>query len=126
MNITKTILTIAIISFFFSKCGQKDYERILEVGITGMGIIDKVEDTNVTVNDNPQVRLSLTVYSLDNETFKTNIKIVVSRISIPRVGDRILVKYDPVDNQKVIYIEDDDITTKIEEELKKIRILKGI
>ena len=62
MNITKTILMIMFLALFLGNCGQKDYDRILEIGISGKGIINKVEDTNVTVNDDPQVRLYITIY----------------------------------------------------------------
>lgn len=120
MNITKKSTLLLFLAIIFSSCGQKDYDRILEIGITGKGIINKVEDTNVTVNDNPQVRLYLTIYSNRQEPFEAVVKMVVSRISIPRQGDWVAVKYDPKDNQKVIWIEDEDYTDAIEEEINRI------
>ena len=60
MNTTKKLIMILLLALFIGSCGQQDYERILEIGITGKGIINKVEDTNVTVNDDPQVRLYIT------------------------------------------------------------------
>jgi len=117
LSLTTLFLLIILL---LCNCGQKDYDRILEIGITGKGIINKVEDTNVTVNDNPQVRLYLTVYSKDKDAFEAVIKMVVSRVSIPRSGDWVAVKYDPVDNQKIIWIEDEDMTPQIEEELKNL------
>ena len=120
MNIKKTISLITIFSFFLWNCGQQDYDRILEVGITGKGIINKVEDTNVTINDNPQVLLYITISSKNQDPFDAEIKMVVSRVSIPRKGDWVAVKFDPEDNQKVIWIEDTDMTPQIEEELKNL------
>jgi len=61
-------------------CGQKDYDRIYEVGITGVGLVSKVEDTNVTINDNPKVRLYVTVYTLNKEPFEAVVTSVVSRL----------------------------------------------
>ena len=119
----KTLKVTSLIVFallFLTQCGQKDYKRILEVGITGKGIINKVEDTNVTVNDDPQVKLYLTIYSKDQEPFDGVIKMVVSRVSIPRKGDWVAVKFDPEDNKKIIWIEEDDITPEIEAELNNL------
>ncbi len=120
MKITKKLTMVLLLAIFASSCGQQDYERILEIGITGKGIINKVEDTNVTINDDPQVRLYLTIYSKNQEPFDAVVKMVVSRVSVPRQGDWVAVKYDPEDNQKVIWIEDDDYTPEIEEEIKQI------
>jgi hypothetical protein len=104
-------------------CGQKDYSRLLKEGITGKAVIQKVEDTNVTVNENPQVRLYVKVYSNGKDVFDANFKVVVSRIAIPRAGDIIVVKYDPLDNQKVIWVEEEDFTPEIQNEYESIIIL---
>jgi hypothetical protein len=105
---------ILFLCLMLANCGQKDYQRILETGITGKAVINKVEDTNVTVNENPQVRLYVTIHTLGNDPFDANFKVVVSRVAIPRSGDIIIVKYDPLDNQKVIWIEEDDITPEMQ------------
>lgn len=117
---TKKFIVFLLLSLFISSCGQQDYDRIIKIGVTGKGIINKVEDTNVTVNDNPQVRLYLTIYSKIQEPFDAEVKMVVSRVAVPREGDWVAVKFDPLDNQKVIWIEDDDYTTEIEEEIRQI------
>jgi hypothetical protein len=124
-NVMKNLKKIIVASFLFlllSNCGQEDYKRILEVGITGKAVINKVEDTNVTVNGNPQVRLFVTIYSNGKEAYDANFKVVVSRVSIPRTSDVIIVKYDPVDNQKVIWIEEGDITPEMQNEFDNIGI----
>ncbi|MCD4793219.1 MAG: hypothetical protein K8R54_08315 [Bacteroidales bacterium] len=122
MKITKKLTMVLLLAIFASSCicVQPDYDRILEIGITGKGIIIKVENTNVKINDDPQVRLYLTIYSKDQEPFDAQVKMVVSRVSVPRQGDWVAVKYDPEDNQKVIWIEDNDYTPEIEEEIKQI------
>lgn len=120
MKSFKTFTVFVFIIFLFFSCGQKDYDRIIEIGYVGKGIIEKVEDTNVTVNENPQVLLYLTVYSKENEPFDADIKMVVSRVNIPRKGDWVAVKYDPVDKSKVVWIEEDDMTPEVEEQLKNI------
>ncbi len=109
-----------ILGLFISSCGQQDYDRIIKIGITGKGIINKVEGTIYTVNDDPQVRLYLTIYSKNQKPFEATVKMVVSRVAVPRQGDWVAVKYDPLDNQKVIWIEDEDYTAEIEEEIRQI------
>ncbi len=120
MNYTIKLTMIIFLAMFLSNCGQQDYDRILEVGITGKGTINKVEDTNVTINNNPQVRLYLTIYSKNQVPFDAQVKMVVSRVSIPRKGDWVVVKYDSEDNQKVIWVEDEDYTSEIEREINQI------
>ena len=120
MNLTKKIIMLLLLAIFIGSCGQRDYDRIIKIGITGKGIINKVEATIYTVNDDPQVRLYLTIYSQNQEPFDAVVKMVVSRVAVPRQGDWVAIKYDPLDNQKVIWIEDEDYTPEIEEEIRQI------
>ncbi|MBN1182971.1 MAG: hypothetical protein JXB49_11830 [Bacteroidales bacterium] len=121
MKNTKLFLMFLIALFISASCGQKDYDRINEVGIVGAGIINKVEDTNVTVNDNPRVRMYVTIYSLNKEPFDAQVTTVVSRVAIPRSGDWLALKFDPEDNQKVIWLKDEDIDSDIQMEIENIR-----
>jgi len=120
MKYSKFFPVLILFILLFSFCGQQDYDRIIEVGIVGKGIIEKIEDTNVTVNNNPQVKLYLTVYSKDKDPFDAVIKMVVSRVNIPSKGNWVAVKFDPVDNSKVVWIEEEDMTTQIEKEIESI------
>ena len=115
-----SFLLVVLISFAFSSCGQKDYKRINEIGVVGVGIIDKIEDTNVTINDDPQVRIYVTVYSLKEEPFESVIKTVVSRYSFPQVGNWMPVKYDPKDKTKIIWVEDEDISNVDQSQIDEI------
>lgn len=120
MKKCKKILFITFLAFILSNCGQKDYDRIIEVGNVGVGVIDRVEDTNVTVNNDPKVRIYVTVYSLQEEPYEAVITSVVSRVAIPRAGDRIAVKNDPEDKQKIIWVLETDITQEVQQEIDKI------
>jgi hypothetical protein len=122
MKKISSISLIFLLILLFTNCGQEDYDRIIEVGITGKAIVNRVEDTNVTVNENPQVRLYVTVYAPGKEPFEANFKVVVSRVAIPRSGDMLIVKFDPVDNQKVIWIEADDLTPEMQNEYDAIEM----
>src|SRR5262249_52025385 len=69
------------------------------------GVITKVTDTGVTINDNPRVRLAVR-YRLDSGAVaQTEQKMVVSRLSIPRPGDRVTVWYDPVKKETMVELE---------------------
>jgi hypothetical protein len=58
-----------------------------------------VEDTNVTINDNPRVRITVRVDPPGEAPFTLVKTQTVSRVSIPRAGDTCSVLYDPVDPQ---------------------------
>jgi hypothetical protein len=122
MKTIPKVLFFLFLSLQLMNCGQKDYDRILEVGITGKAIINNVEDTRVTVNDNPQVRLYVKIYSKGTDPFDANFKVVVSRVAIPQSGDVIIVKYDPADHQKVIWIENEDLTPEMQKEYDEISL----
>ena len=118
MKKTISILSVLFLFLIINSCGQKDYKRINEVG--GIGVTYKIEDTNVTINDNPQVRIYVTAYSQKEEPFKSSIKTVVSRFSLPQIGDLITVKYDPKDIQQIIWVEEGDVTKAEQTQIYKI------
>jgi hypothetical protein len=75
---------------------QKQYQA--QSGLDATAEVMSIEDTGKMVNMNPVVRLKLKAqpmmgmppFEIDGET-------IVSKISIPRVGDTIKIKYNPVD-----------------------------
>lgn len=115
-----SILAVLFLVLLISSCGQEDYKRINEVGVVGVGIIDKIESTNVTVNDNPQVRIYVTVYSLKQDAFEGSFKRVISRYSSLEEGQWVPIKYDPKENDKMIWVDDEDITPEVQSQLDKI------
>ena len=48
-------------------------ERLMKTGVSANGTIEKVEDTYVTVNKNPKVRLFVKVVTEDGEKFDAKI-----------------------------------------------------
>lgn len=60
-------------------------------GIRAKGLIMNVRDTNVTINNNPVVKLDIQIRPGVN----TIVQKTVSRIAVPREGDEIDVLYDP-------------------------------
>ncbi len=83
---------------------EEKRERLMKTGKSAKGEITKVEDTNVTFNKNPKVRLYITVKPDEGDEFSAVIETVVSRVNIPRKGDTVKVWYDP-DNKDDIIVE---------------------
>jgi hypothetical protein len=68
---------------------NKDRSSIIESPAEVLSIAD----TGMTINDNPRVKMTLRVTPQDGAPFEIQTKATVSRINIPRVGDRFRVQY---------------------------------
>jgi archaellin len=83
------------------KSKRKKAEELLASGSKGVGTVLQVQDTGMTINDNPRIRMTFRVEPLDGgpaiDLEKTT---TVSRVEIPRQGDRYPVWYDPQDLSK--------------------------
>jgi hypothetical protein len=86
------------------KSKRKKAKELLETGAKGAGTVISVQDTGTTVNDNPRVKMTFRVEPLDGgDAFDVEKKTTVSRVAIPRQGDRYPVWYDPQDSSKWAY-----------------------
>ncbi len=87
----------------FSSKKQKA-EDLMANGSKGAGTVVSVRDTGTTINDNPRVEMVFRVEPLDGgPAFDLTKKTTVSRVEIPRQGDRYPVWYDPQDPDKWAY-----------------------
>ena len=120
MKKSLVITLIIIVSLIHIKCGQKEYNRILENGNTGIGIVNKFDETHITHEYHARLRISLTVYSNGHEPFESEMIAKIVRIYMPRKGDSLYVKYDPADHSKIVLIKEEDMTAQIEAELTNI------
>jgi hypothetical protein len=73
--------------------GSKDRKRLLQTGQKRLVNIVNVQDTGMTVNNNPYVKITVETTSGNTATFQ----MMVPRIQIPRPGDKIEVLVDPAD-----------------------------
>lgn len=84
-------------------------------GVKAIGTIVEVGDTGMTINDNPRVTVRMRVAPLDGsppiERSKT---VTVSRVAIPRAGDRHPVWFDRMDPDKWMFATDMDETAPAE------------
>jgi hypothetical protein len=72
-------------------------KKLLAEGIQARAVVINVQDTGMTINDNPRVKLTLQVQPEGEIPFEVTKKQTVSRVSIPRIGDEYIVRYDPAD-----------------------------
>jgi hypothetical protein len=81
--------------------GRKKKEQALNLvatGARGVGVVLNVQDTGMTMNDNPRVKMTFRVEPIDGTApFEAQKTKVVSRVEIPRTGDRYPVWYDAAD-----------------------------
>ena len=95
----------------FGKSKQEKAINLVETGSRGVGIVLSVQDTGVTMNDNPRVKMTFRIEPLDGGApFQAEKTKTVSRVEIPRAGDRYPVWYDPADPESWAYatVENDE------------------
>jgi hypothetical protein len=80
-------------------------KKILANGIQARAIVTNVQDTGMTINDNPRVKLTLQVQPEGDAPFEVTKKTTVSRVAIPSIGDAFWVRFDPADPQEVEFDE---------------------
>jgi len=86
------------------KSKQKKAADLMATGAKGVGTVIEVRDTGMTVNDNPRVKMTFRVEPLDGSPALDLAKTTtVSRVQIPRQGDRYPVWYDLQDPSKWAY-----------------------
>ena len=77
---------------------------LMQTGMPGTAEVVTITDTGALVNFNPVVIMQLKVQPQYGPPFETQVKTAVSKIAIPRVGDKINVKYNPANTTELIVI----------------------
>src|SRR3954454_24376324 len=86
------------------KSKRKKAEELMSTGSKGAGTVVMVQDTGMTVNDNPRIKMTFRVEPLvGSPAFDTTKTTPVSRVQIPRQGDRYPVWYDAQDTSKWMF-----------------------
>jgi Short C-terminal domain len=83
--------------------GRKKQALMLQLATQGRrcsGVVESVEDTNVTINDNPRVRITVRAEPPGEPPFRVVKTATVSRVRIPRPGDRCVVFYDAANREE--------------------------
>lgn len=84
-------------------------QNLVATGARGVGTIVNVTDTGMTINDNPRVQVTMRIEPEDGSpAFDAQKTATVSRVAIPRAGDRFPVWYDRSDPTRWAYGTDMD------------------
>jgi hypothetical protein len=96
---------LMLISLPFVGLRKMRLHHLLQNGLQGTGTLLDIQDTGVTINNNPRVRMRFRIESSQGmfapyEATKTT---TVNRLNLPRVGERYPVWVDPDDHQKFAF-----------------------
>jgi hypothetical protein len=80
--------------------GVNQMNWVAQYGLDATAEVLSVADTGATINMNPVVEMKLNVTSVMG-TFETTARTMVSRIAVPRTGDKINIKYNPADPTQI-------------------------
>ena len=93
----------------FGKGKKEKAANLLATGSRAVGTVVSVQDTGMTMNDNPRVKMTFRVEPLDGGApFDAEKSSFVSRVQIPRAGDRYPVWFDASDPSSWAYATIDD------------------
>jgi hypothetical protein len=95
-------LIFLVIGIAFSRISS-NRARLLATGIPGQATILSVDDTGVTINDQPMVRFQLRVAALGRPPYDVDHRQIVPRLSVGMVmpGSTLPVRIDPTDPEKL-------------------------
>ncbi|MFN8434955.1 MAG: hypothetical protein U0V18_13085 [Anaerolineales bacterium] len=104
-----TIVTLAGTGFLIYKVFGSTFKsmstnrNVLQTGVSAPAVILSVQDTGVTMNENPQARIRLRVMPMNGEAFEAEVTQIIGRFQVAMVvpNGSAMVKYDPNDKTKV-------------------------
>ena len=79
-------------------------QQLAQTGVDATAEVVSIQDTGATVNMNPVVVLVLKVAPAAGAEFQTAGQVIVSRLAIPRAGDKIKIKYNPANNTQFVIV----------------------
>lgn len=96
-------VVLGVAGIFFSLSTRRRAaraQRLVRDGVRAPAVITSVEDTNMTINGNPRVRIGVEVRPPGGEPFQATKSVTVSRLAPPQVGDLAEVFYDESDPER--------------------------
>ena len=82
--------------------GMQQSQLLAQTGLDATAEVLSIQDTGTLINFNPVVVLQLKVTPQFGAGFETIGQSMVSKIAIPRVGDKIKIKYNPADPTQIL------------------------
>ena len=104
-----TVVTLVGTGFLIYKVfgstykGMSSNRNVLQTGVSAPAVILSVQDTGVTMNENPQARIRLRVMPMVGEPFEAEVTQIIGRFQVAMLvpNASVMVKYDPGDKTKV-------------------------
>jgi hypothetical protein len=100
-----TVIPLGIAGFFLFRMfkNMNQNSGLVKTGVPASAVIIGLQDTGVTMNDSPQVRLTLQVTPADRPPFQAVATTFVGRLQVGMItpGASVMVRYDPNDISKV-------------------------
>jgi hypothetical protein len=113
------LLLLASYMFLLADCigvkSYKNYKKVIQTGIPAVVVVSDLEDTRVTINNNPCIRLTVTVYTKDQEPYETKITDTFSIIELPRRGSIYYAKIDSTNRSNVVLLRQSDAAQYMDE-----------
>jgi hypothetical protein len=78
--------------------------QLAMTGVPATAEVKTIADTGTLINYNPVVKMNLHVVPQFGVPFDTSVETMVSKIAIPRVGDKINIKYNPANLSQVLVL----------------------
>lgn len=108
-----TFIPMGVAPVAFSVLGRGKVAKATALATRGKrcpGTVTSVEDTGVTINNNPMVKLTVRAEPPGEPAFTIEKTAAVSRVKIPRAGDKCTVLYDPANREEENGITFDSVT----------------
>jgi hypothetical protein len=94
---------------FGNKKKREQAQNLFANGARAVGTVTDVQDTGMTINNNPRIKLTFRIEPLDGSSaFDGQKTQTVSRVQIPQIGQRYPVFYDAADPSTFGYVVVDD------------------
>jgi hypothetical protein len=93
---------MGVAPLLFAFRGRRKRDQLTHLATQGKrcpGVVVSVDDTGVTINDNPRVKIAVRAEPPGESPFTIVKTATVSRVRIPRAGDRCVVFYDPANRE---------------------------
>ena len=100
-----TVVPLGVAGFFLYRMfkNMNQNSALVKTGVSAPAVIINAEDTGTTMNDSPQVRLTLQITPANRPPFQAVTTTFVGRLQVGMIvpGSSVTVRYDPNDISKV-------------------------
>ncbi len=110
-----------ITRLFMGKKFTSDMNQAINMGKSTLNMVDKrnelmstgkaaqadvisISDTGKMLNYDPIVNIKLSVQPETGNPFQVEAEQIVSKIAVPRIGDKVNIKYNPLNSQEFVII----------------------